>query len=271
MAIYDNKFETLVVNFDQGILEIEISRPKIKNAFNEVMITELDELFTSVDGDPMVRAVVMTGQGDVFCAGGDLNWMKRSIGLSFVENQTDTRRLTNMFKRMNECSKPLIIAAHGAALGGGVGVVSVGDYVVAEKNTQFSLSEVRLGVVPACIGPFVISKIGAGNARALFLSAKRFKADEAYRVGLVHEVVSGADETKKRAKEIAMGMLECGPEALATAKKMILDLTLSERRSDLGNVYDFVSDVLANLRIKPEAQEGLSAFLEKRKPQWPES
>jgi len=253
---------------DQGILTVRLNRPDIRNAFNTAMIDELHQVFGHEVQKPEVRLVVLRGAGEVFCAGGDLSWMKKSIDLSFGENLTETRHLTKMFKTMNECPKPLIGAIHGAAIGGGVGLVSVCDYVIASEETVFSLSEVRLGIVPACIGPFVVSKIGGTHARSLFVSAERFKAKRAYEVGLVHELAKDAHALDESVKRITNNMLQCGPLAMAAAKKLVLDLSWPERRESVGDCYDYVSSTLASLRVSPEGQEGLKAFLDKRKPAW---
>jgi methylglutaconyl-CoA hydratase len=262
-------FETLKVSFDpRGILSIALNRPEIRNAFNEKLIAELTEAFGKVAQDPSVRVIVFRGEGPVFSAGGDLNWMKKSIDLHFEGNLEDTQRLSHMFKTMNECPKPVIGAIHGAAIGGGVGLTAICDIAIATKDTQFSLSEVRLGIVPACIGPFVISKIGASNARALFMSAERFLAPKAKEVGLVHEVVDSVAELETALNRVLENMLQCGPNAMAAAKKLVLDLAWPERRAEIGDSMDYVSRMLAELRVSPEGQEGLRAFLEKRKPNW---
>ncbi|MEK7690865.1 MAG: enoyl-CoA hydratase-related protein, partial [Bdellovibrionota bacterium] len=152
-------YQTLQATLDaRGILTLALNRPEVRNAFNEVVIDELDVLFERLAGDPAVRIVVFKGNGPVFCAGGDLNWMKKAINDGYDENLRDTRRLARMFGRLNECPKPVIALVHGGAIGGGVGLVSVCDLVIATATTQFSLSEVRLGLVPACIGPFVVAK-----------------------------------------------------------------------------------------------------------------
>ncbi len=256
--------ETLI----PGILTISLNRPDIRNAFNEVMIDELARVFRNEALAPEVRAVVLKGNGAVFCAGGDLNWMKRSIHLTLEENLTDTLTLTNMFALLNEFSKPVIGVIHGAAIGGGVGLVAICDIVLAEKETVFSLSEVRLGVVPACIGPFVESKIGASHCRALFLSAERFKAQKAKDVGLIHEVFDTRAQLDEHLSTLCKNLLECGPIAMAVAKRLVLDLSWPERRSRVPDCIEYVARTLAELRIGPEAQEGVSAFLEKRKPNW---
>jgi methylglutaconyl-CoA hydratase len=251
-----------------GILTIALNRPDIRNAFNEKMIEELARVFRTEAHDPSIRAVVLRGNGAVFCAGGDLNWMRKSIELSYEENLQDSLTLTHMFASLNEFSKPLVGVIHGAAIGGGVGLVSICDIVLAEKETVFSLSEVRLGVVPACIGPFVTSKIGASNARALFVSAERFKADKAKQVGLVHEVFEGAAAMESHLQNLCKNLLECGPTAMTVAKRLVLDLTNPERRARISDCMEYVSKTLAELRVGEEAQEGISAFLEKRKPSW---
>jgi len=262
-------YETLELkNSGNGVLTVALNRPEIRNAFNEKMIDELARVFRNEVTDPSIRAVVLRGNGAVFCAGGDLNWMKKSIELTYDANLQDAMTLTRMFALMNECSKPLVGVIHGAAIGGGVGLVSICDIVLAEKETTFSLSEVRLGVVPACIGPFVTSKIGASNARALFVSAERFKADKAKHIGLVHEVFENQSSMDAHLANLLRNLLECGPTAMTVAKRLVLDLTTPERRSRIPNCIDYVSTTLAELRVGPEAQEGISAFLNKRKPSW---
>jgi methylglutaconyl-CoA hydratase len=254
-----------------GILEIALNRPEIRNAFNEKMIEELSRVFRIEAMDEKVRAVVLRGNGSVFCAGGDLNWMRKSIELTLEGNLEDTLTLTRMFETMNEFPKPLVGVIHGAAIGGGVGLVSVCDIVLAEKETVFSLSEVRLGVVPACIGPFVTSKIGASRARALFISAERFKAEKAKEAGLVHEVFGTRAELDAHLKSLLGNLLECGPNAMAVAKQLVLDLTWPEKRARIPDCIEHVARTLAELRVRPEAQEGVTAFLEKRKPGWIQS
>ncbi|MBS1958390.1 MAG: enoyl-CoA hydratase/isomerase family protein [Bdellovibrionales bacterium] len=267
-------YETLELKFapgnraGAGILTIALNRPDIRNAFNEKMIDELARVFRTEAVDPKVRAVVLRGNGQVFCAGGDLNWMRKSIELKFEENLQDTTTLTNMFALLNEFPKPVVGVIHGAAIGGGVGLVSICDIVFAEKSAVFSLSEVRLGVVPACIGPFVTSKIGAAHARALFVSAERFNAFKAQSVGLVHEVFASMPELEKHLETLTKNLLGCGPTAMTVAKRLVLDLTWPERRTRIGDPIDYVSRTLAELRVGPEAQEGIGAFLEKRKPGW---
>ena len=262
-------YQTLELKMNQpGLLTVSLNRPDIRNAFNEVMIDELARVFRAEAADPAVRAVILRGNGGVFCAGGDLNWMKRSIELAYEDNLKDTLTLTNMFAILNEFPKPVVGVIQGAAIGGGVGLVSICDIVLAEKETVFSLSEVRLGVVPACIGPFVTAKIGASRARELFVSAERFKAQKAKEAGLVHEVFDSMAELENHLNGLCKNLLECAPTAVSVAKRLVLDLTWPERRARMPDCIEYVSKTLAELRVGPEAQEGISAFLNKRKPSW---
>jgi methylglutaconyl-CoA hydratase len=262
-------YKTLKVGLDsRGVLSVALNRPDIRNAFNEVMIAELTAVCEKEAPRPEVRLIVLSGEGPVFSAGGDLNWMKKSVDLDLEANLEDTRRLTRMFRLLNECPKPIVGRIHGAAIGGGVGLVSICDVAFATPETQFSLSEVRLGIVPACIGPFVISKIGASHARSLFVCAERILAPRAREIGLVHDVLAGPAELDAAIESVVSKMLQCGPQAMAAAKKLVLDLSWPERREALGDYCEHVSRTLAELRVSPEGQEGLRAFLEKRKPGW---
>lgn len=252
----------------KAVLTVRLNRPEVRNAFNEVVIDELTKVFTHDARDPDVRAIVLRGEGSVFCAGGDLNWMKKAVDFDYDTNLKDTNALAEMFALMNECSKPVIGLIHGAAIGGGVGLVSICDIAIASKDTQFSLSEVRLGIVPACIGPFVLSKIGPSHARGLFMSAERFGAERAQEIGLVHRVVEKPEDLDREATSLLENILQCGPNAMAVAKRLILDLTWNERRRQIPDCLEYVARTLADLRISPEGQEGVRAFLEKRKPSW---
>ena len=233
-----------------------------------MVIEELGKVFSGDAVRPGVRIVVLRGNGPAFCAGGDLNWMRKSVDLGLEGNHRDSLALTRMFVTMNECPRPVIGVVQGAAIGGGVGLVSVCDLVIAEAQAQFSLSEVRLGIVPACIGPFVIAKVGASRARALFIGAERFLAPLAWEIGLVHEVVEGEPDLQQALDKRLESMLQCGPNAMAAAKRVVLDLSWPERRRALPDYIEYVSKTLADLRVSPEGQEGVKAFLEKRKPGW---
>ncbi len=262
-------YRTLKVKLDsRGIFMISLNRPEVRNAFNEEVMDDLAQAFSVDATQKKVRAVVLSGEGPVFCSGGDLNWMKKAVDFSFEENLKETRKLTKMFSILNECPKPVIGLVHGAAIGGGVGLVSVCDIVVAVADTQFSLSEVKLGIVPACIGPFVISKIGASHARGLFLSAERFNAKKAYEIGLIHEVVADFSGLNVVLEQKLSNILHCSPHAMSAAKQLVLDLSWPEKRASMTDPLEYVSKTLAELRISQEGQEGVRAFLEKRQPSW---
>jgi methylglutaconyl-CoA hydratase len=262
-------YKTLKVKLsDEGVLEIILNRPHVCNAFNNELISELSFVFKNKIHSSEVRLVVLRGEGKVFCAGGDLNWMKHSSTLSYEENLEETRALIHLFRLMNESPKPLIGAIHGAAIGGGVGLVSVCDIVIATVETLFSLSEVKLGLIPACIGPFVIEKIGPSFARELFLSAERFKTTKANNIGLVHHIVEDHAELNNKVAETSVNILHCGPSALEAAKKLIHHLSWPENRAKCENCLEYSAEMLATLRVSEEGQEGVTAFLEKRSPNW---
>jgi methylglutaconyl-CoA hydratase len=255
-------YETLIVEVKDSVLWCRLNRPDVRNAFNPKMIEELTSIAGLITSD--VRTVVLSGEGNVFSAGGDLNWMRQSLNLTREENLQDAKNLASMLLSLDRLPVPLVGMIHGAAMGGGIGLVSVCDYAIASTETIFSFSEVRLGIIPACIAPFVIRKIGPGHTRAMFTTAERFDANKAYDIGLVHQVASTRDElqqiTNKKLEEIK----ECSPNALRIAKKIIFDLLEPADSKQLN----FVAEVLAGVRVSEEGQEGLRAFLEKRKPEW---
>lgn len=254
------------------VLRVRINRPEVRNAFNEELISEYQQLFSALTKAETkefdaVRAVVLQGEGPAFCGGGDLNWMGKSLNLSHEENIEDCRKLTQMFLTMDRCPLPLIGLVHGFAIGGGVGLASVCDHVIAAEDTMFSLSEVKLGLIPACIGPFVIAKIGVSQARSLFVSGERFRGPKAKEIGLVHEVCPAA-ELEDRAQAVLARVLEGGPDAIEAAKFLIHTLSRDLLKEDFSKSLDFAAAELAQLRVRPEAQEGVRAFLEKRAPKW---
>ena len=267
-------YESLIVTTesDGRILNVKLNRPEVRNAFNGKVIEELAKVFNGPalgkgKGYENIRLIYLSGEGKAFCGGGDLNWMKSGLDLTEEENFKDCQRLTRMFLAMDRCPKPLIGIVHGAAIGGGVGLVSVCDHIVAEENTVFSLSEVKLGLVPACIGPFVLSKVGMSNARSLFLSGERMKAKKAQTVGLVHDVTSEKD-LWVRTQQLGQQILEGGPFAIAIAKNLLHTLDKDLRAESLEKQLDFAAAELAKLRVGDEGQEGVRAFLEKRAPSW---
>ena len=234
------------------MLRVTLARPASRNAFDASLIAELREAFSEV-GD--ARAVVLAGDGESFCAGADVEWMRSSAELSYEENVQDARRLRLMLETVNECAAPVVVRAHGHALGGGAGLVACADIAVAAEGTEFAFSEVKLGIVPSVISPFALAKIGPGAARRYFVTGERFDADTAFRIGLVHEVAEDPDPVVDR---LVDELLSAGPGAARHAKRLVLDRPdglATERR-------------IAERRTSEEGQEGLRAFLDKRKPSW---
>ena len=254
------------------VLRVKINRPEVRNAFNEELIEEFHQVFAAVTQEKgkdfeKVQAILLQGEGAAFCGGGDLKWMKKSLELSKEENLDDCLKLTQMFLAMDRVPVPVIGLVHGFAIGGGVGLVSICDHVIAEEETVFSLSEVKLGLIPACIGPFVLSKIGFSQSRSLFVSGERFKAKKAEKIGLVHEVVASGG-LEAAAQKVLGQMLDGGPDAIKAAKNLLQTLQRDLVHEDFEKSLEFAAAELANLRVRPEAQEGLKAFLEKRSPSW---
>jgi methylglutaconyl-CoA hydratase len=242
----------LRIERDGPVLRLTLARPGSRNAFDAALIAELREAFSDV-GD--ARAVVLAGEGESFCAGADVEWMRSSAELSYEENVQDARRLRLMLETVNECPAPVVVRVHGHALGGGAGLVACADIAVAAQETEFAFSEVKLGIVPSVISPFALAKIGPGAARRYFVTGERFDADTAFRIGLVHEVAEDPDPVVDR---LVDELLSAGPEAARHAKRLVLDRPdglATERR-------------IAERRTSEEGQEGLRAFLDKRKPSW---
>lgn len=233
-------------------LRVTLDRPEVRNAFNDELIEALRELFLNLDGK--VRAVLIRGEGKAFCAGGDLNWMRKAAGYTEEQNAADALKLAELFDAMVSCRAVVVAAVHGAAFGGGCGVVAAADVAVAVSGTKFSFSEVRLGLVPATISPYVIQKIGGGHARALFTTGEVFDTDKALRIGLVHDVVS-EEGLEEAAMAKVKDVLRNGPEAVATSKWLATQPPLSNDES---------SKLLARARASAEGKEGVAAFLDKR-------
>ncbi len=272
MPLNQLKHLKTTLEHDGKVLRVKINRPEVRNAFNQELIEDYQNLFSAVTAAEhrdltKIRAVILQGDGPAFCGGGDLNWMKRSLHLSHDENLEDCLKLTRMFHTMDQCPIPVIGLVHGYAIGGGVGLVSVCDHVIAAEDTVFSLSEVKLGLIPACIGPFVVAKIGVSQARSLFVSGERFRGQKAQSIGLVHEVCA-AGEMEKRAEKVISNILEGGPLAIEAAKFLVHTLSRDLVGKPFQESLDFAASELAQLRVQPEAQEGVTAFLEKRAPSW---
>jgi methylglutaconyl-CoA hydratase len=238
----------LRVERDGDVLRVTLARPERRNAFDAELIGELHAAFADV-GD--ARAVVLAGDGPSFCAGADVEWQRSSIDLTYDENVEDALRLYRMLETVDRCPAPVIARVHGHALGGGSGLVACADIAIAAPETVFGFSEVRLGIAPAVISPFVLARIGGGAARRYFVTGERFGADVALRIGLVHEI---ADDVEPVVADVLAG----GPEAVRTAKRLVLDP---------GDGEDLARRA-AERRTSEEGQEGLRAFLERREPGW---
>src|SRR5688572_1666359 len=253
--------QTLRIEREGGVVRVVLNRPEVRNAFNEVLGAELTQTFSSFDAS--VRAVILAGEGPVFSAGADVNWMKKSIGYSAAENAKDAAGMAAMFRAIDRAVPPVIARVHGASLGGGMGLIAACDMVVAAEGTQFGFTEVRLGIVPAVISTFVLRKTGAAAARRYFLTGETFGPEEARRMGLVHEVPPVAD-LDTRVDALVNELRKCGPQAVATAKQLIRDI--------LALPYDKAIEhavaTIARVRTSPEGQAGLGAFLSKQKPPW---
>jgi len=249
---------------DAGVARVTLNRPEVHNAFNDEFIAELTAALKRLEQDPAVRAVLLAAAGKSFSAGADLNWMKRMAGYSEAENRADARGLAGLMRTLNELAKPSIALVQGAAYGGGVGLVACCDIAIAASPASFCLSEVKLGLIPAVISPYVIAAIGEPAARRYFLTAERFDAGSALRLGLVQEVVA-PEELEAAGRRVLDALLAGGPEAQAAAKRLVRDL--AGRPIDDALVEETAKRI-AEIRAGAEAKEGVSAFLEKRPPGW---
>jgi methylglutaconyl-CoA hydratase len=243
--------------------EVRLNRPDVRNAFNAELIAALTQAFTELGSDESVRAIVLSGEGKVFCGGADINWMRASLDLTYDENVGDAQAMSDMFRAIDRCPKPVIGRVHGAALGGGAGLAAVCDIVVASADAVFGFTEVKLGIIPAVISPFVLAKIGVSNARALFLTGERFDAKRALHVGLVHEVVVG-DTLDVCIERITNEIATAGPSAVAAVKALVPRVVAASYNES----RDITANAIAGQRTSPEGQEGLRAFLERRKAGW---
>ena len=258
-------FQTLITEIDAGVGIVTLNRPERHNAFDDTMIAELAEAMQSMTNDAEVRIVVISSVGKSFCAGADLAWMQRAATYDFEQNQYDAGQLAEMLRRIADCPKPVIARVQGPAYGGGVGLISACDLAVATFETKFALSEVKLGLIPAVIGPHVLAAIGERYARRYMLTAEAFSAAEAYRIGLLHEMVGDETALDEVVGEWIDALLKNGPQALAGVKSLLRSIA----GRPLGpKVIDYTVGRIARTRVSPEGQEGVAAFIEKRKPNW---
>ena len=242
---------------------VTLARPEVHNAFNAALIAELHAVFQQLGADDTLRAIVLAGKGRNFCAGADLNWMGASLAYTREENVEDALKMSDMFRAINDCRHPVIGRIQGAALGGGAGLTAVCDIAIAAEDARFGFTEARLGITPAVISQFVVPKIGPGAARALFITAERFDTQRALAIGLVHKVVPAAD-LDDAVTATLRDIGQSGPAGVRAAKLLARDILALSRDEARATT----AATIADLRVSPEGQEGIRAFLEKRRATW---
>jgi methylglutaconyl-CoA hydratase len=255
---------TLEIQRDGAVACVWLNRPDVRNAFNDTVIAELSATFRELGADASLRAIVLGGRGKAFCAGGDLNWMRAMAGYSWEQNRADAQALADMLYTLYTCPLPLVGRVHGDCYAGGVGLAAVCDVLVAADGMHFCLSEARLGLLPATIGPYVVRALGQQASRRYFISAERFSAAEAQRLGFVHELAS-ADTIDARVDALVQALVANGPEAVKASKRLVQDLAgaplTPELRADTARR-------IADIRASDEGREGVQSFLTKRAPRW---
>ncbi len=256
--------QLVLQEIDKGVGRLTLNRPEVHNAFDDALIAQLTAALLSLQADRRVRVVVLAAAGKSFSAGADLAWMQRMAGYSEAENLEDARALAGLMSTLDRLAKPTVALVQGAAFGGGVGLVACCDIAIASEAASFSLSEVKLGLIPAVISPYVVAAMGPGAARRFILTAERFSAQQALTLGLVHEVVP-AERLEETAEQLFRHLAQGGPLAQAEAKKLVL--SLAGRPID-GGLVEETAQRIARIRVGEEALEGLAAFLEKRKAEW---
>lgn len=255
---------TVLLRSTEGsVAYLRLNRPEVRNAFNAELIGQLHDAFDEAGRDPAVRAIVLSGEGKTFCGGADINWMRSALDLNYEANVADAAAMSRMFRAIDRCSKPVVARIHGAALGGGAGLAAVCDIVVAGSATIFGFTEVKLGIIPAVISPFVLAKIGITHARALFLTGERFDAKRALSIGLAHYLVI-EDTLDVCIEGILREILTAGPGAIAAAKALIPRVAAAPYEETLP----MTSEAIAAQRTTDEGQEGLRAFLDRRPASW---
>jgi methylglutaconyl-CoA hydratase len=263
---------SVVVRTDGAVARVILCRPARRNAFDAQMVEELTAAFGKLTRDASLRVIVIEGEGDAFCAGADLDWMRMQVTATVEENAADALKLADLYEAVNCAPQAVIAKVHGAALGGGAGLVCAADIAVASDDAKIGFTEARLGILPAVISPYVVMKLGAGQARRWFVTGSRMDAREALAIGLVHRVVPRAD-LEKAVSEFAFEVLQCAPGAVAACKELVEDvvggLALASSLEDgFADVKSYTAQRIAQARVSAEGQEGMKAFLEKRKPRW---
>jgi methylglutaconyl-CoA hydratase len=254
----------LKLDIHKKVAFVVLDRPEIHNAFNDELVKQVREAFTDLGRRPEVRVIVLAGNGKSFCAGADLNWMKRMVQYSHDENLADARAVACMYLAIAKCPKPVIARVHGAALGGGAGLVAACDIGVALESVQFGFTEVKLGIIPAIISPFVIARVGPGRAREFFITGERFLAPVAMSIGLIQHVVAHEPALDALIDSKISQIMTSAPAAIAAAKELIFGVAARNLESSL----DFAAEAIAQARAGTEGQAGMQAFLERQKPPW---
>jgi methylglutaconyl-CoA hydratase len=257
-------YNTIKLETGNGVATILLNRPEIRNAFNEVMIAELTDAFQEAGKKDDIRVIILRGKGKSFCAGADLNWMRDVSNYSYEQNYAESLRLSECFYAIYSSPKPTIAVIHGAAIGGANGLLSACDIAVCNHETVFSLSEVKIGIVPACISPYVIKRVGEYGARELMLTGRRITGPEAESYKLVNKSLP-ADLVENYLEQMVQMLLTSGPAAITHCKNLI-DLVVNQ--IDLNEALTYTAKMIAEIRASKEGQEGMAAFLEKRKPNW---
>ena len=258
-------YKNIVTEVDAGVGIITLNREDRRNAFDDVTIQELVRAIGVMGRDEGVRVVVLSSSGRDFCAGADLGWMRNAASLSAEENQRDARVMAEMLKRIATMPKPTVARVQGSAFGGGVGLLAACDIAIATFDAQFALSEVKLGLIPAVIAPHVIGAISERHARRYMLTGERFSAAEAYRIGLIHEMVADEAALDEAVGQIVEALLQNGPHALSECKDLLRAVVHRPLDAEL---MDDTSRRIARVRVSEEGREGIAAFMEKRRPQW---
>lgn len=250
---------------DRGVATVTLNRPQVHNAFNDDVILGLTKIWDQIATDVKIRVVVLRGNGKSFSAGGDLDWMRKSGQATPEQNRASTMNMARMLKKLNDLPQAVIALIHGNCMAGGTGLASCADIVVATQAAQFALTEVRLGLTPATISPYVVAAIGPRQARRYFLTAERFTAEDACRIGLIHEVVADDGALETRGVELVGMLLQGAPGAIRDSKVLVGRVAHARVDEDL---MQFTAQNIADRRASPEGQEGLAAFFDKRQPNW---
>jgi methylglutaconyl-CoA hydratase len=260
----NQNYKTIEFELKQDVGIVWLNRPEIHNAFNEVMIAELLYIFGKINEMNEVRIVMLRGRGKSFCAGADLNWMRGVAGYSYEQNYKESLNLSKCFYAIYTCAKPTIAVVHGAAIGGANGLLAACDFAYADDNTVFSLSEVKIGIVPACISPYVTKRVGEYGSKELMLTGKRINGPEAEKFRLVNKSLS-AEMLEEYLESVVKLLRTSGPKAMTHCKTLLFEIS---NKLNLNEAVDYTARMIADIRASEEGQEGMAAFLNKRKPGW---